>query len=788
MIVKLGFSPNQYFDDEGMPLAAGRITLTAHGSDIPIRVYSRVGDTYAQAANPIITAADGRIDTVFFDAAVIDVRVEKRLENGQFEPLDTYQYGMDIPTENDATHVIGIDSLKDADTSLGIVYVTGYNNAHDAPERMYIWDEHCVALADDGCVVESNSGESGRWLLVWADEKLPCSVYGITPGVDESNINAFLNYQLVVGTYSIHMPPIPRFLKGTYSTTAALTTGKTLYFDVGAKFNTNINCKSAIVEPGNDYVADFTFTNQDVALAEWFRTARKFLTCGANVLRYGSGDHITDYSITNTVSLTKVTVEGARRLPLNYASGTYIHFNGCNIQGSGIFAPGYDRLKFSNMVWNQEWFNTVAESSYDFGLVAHGARLEYVANDGDDIGIENFPVTEIYLKMRIANEQNSNTPDRKLYLHGRTIKNIITDVFSEVHDAVVTGYLTLTGPTNSLDLYNVTARYEVVLNAAAVTLNNCKLRLGPTASPIDSLVAYDSVIEGNGLTWTRDTAIKVVGGRWSIPMTIADDDTTYPKAVSFEKCVVSFNSDVACKRLSFKDCDITCKNIMVYPYGTGSYTTEFTAVGNIFDINGTIRFDKHATDDDTDNIHDVVPVLVMMDNKFTRQGRGMWMRYWSHVQNKTFYFVQCQNEIALNLLGGKLLYLNNIGYCPQDSFEGEYEQWAEKTVYYPEDGETEYSVRVANSMVYCVPKYFKSSLYFYATDANRKTFWAVSTSASVGNLLTWEGRGSYMRYAQLAQGVLNIGDDVHGDENDALMFANALASYGGFTLVKGFEA
>ena len=781
MIVKLGFSPEQFFDDEGIPLAAGRITLTAHGSDIPIPVYSRQGDVYVQAANPIITAGDGRIETVFFDASIIDVRVEKRLEDGSYEPLDTYQYGMDVPAGTDSTRVIGIEALKDVDPSVSIVTVIGYNDATDAPERMYIWDSHCTALADNGCVVESNSGQSGRWLLVWADEKLPCSVYGIKPGVDESNINAFLNYQLVVGTYSIHMPPLPRFLKGTYGTTATLTTGKTLYFDVDAKFNTVINCKSAIVEPGASYVADFVFTKQDVALAAWFKTARAFFTCGANVLRYGLVDHFADSSITNPVHINSKTIEGSRRLVLSYSNGAYLHIDNCAVSGKGLFNPSLDYLKFSNMAWNQDWFTSSSENLYDFGLVSHNNHIEYVSTNNDSMELDNFPVTEIYLKMRIANETNSSSPDRKLYLQGRTIANIGTSVFSEIHDAVVTGSVYLTGPTNSMLLDNVKARTGVYIDAKVVEIRNSEIRFGGGVSPIDSLVVYDSVIDSPDVVWTRDTAITVVGGRWSVVIVVADDDTTYPKAVSFEDCKVSFSADVAHKRLSFKDCEVSGGSILVYPWGSGtSYYTGFTAVGCIFDLTGHIHFDKHPSDDDADTIHDVVPNLVMLDNNFVHQGKGMWMRYWSSITNETFYIVQSTSEITFNLLGGKLLYRNNEGYCPQDSFDGIYSGYVEKYVYYPTNNGEQVQVFVANSYVHCVPKFFESRLYNYSFNANRPSFWSHNlTGGNMDYSLTWVGNGAYIRHGQLAQGIIDIGSDLHGDANNALEYVNTSPVAGG---------
>ena len=74
--MKISLSTNQFFDDKGAPLSAGRITVFLHDSDTPCTVYTLAGEIYSEAVNPILTSEDGRIPTLFFDAAVVDVKVE----------------------------------------------------------------------------------------------------------------------------------------------------------------------------------------------------------------------------------------------------------------------------------------------------------------------------------------------------------------------------------------------------------------------------------------------------------------------------------------------------------------------------------------------------------------------------------------------------------------------------------------------------------------------------------------------------------------------------------------
>ena len=64
---------NQFFDDAGAPLSAGRVKIYAKGSDTLLQIYEDNGDGFVPAQNPVTTANDGRIPTVFWPAALVDV-------------------------------------------------------------------------------------------------------------------------------------------------------------------------------------------------------------------------------------------------------------------------------------------------------------------------------------------------------------------------------------------------------------------------------------------------------------------------------------------------------------------------------------------------------------------------------------------------------------------------------------------------------------------------------------------------------------------------------------------
>ena len=131
----------------------------------------------------------------------------------------------------DNLDVFGLYGLQDADTSLGTVDVVGYWTNDDCEKRTYIWDATCTAQPDAGYVIQSNSTEVGRWILLYDGEYLPSTYYGVYPGHEE-NINALLTYPSVVGSNEIRTAPGVYFVKGNYNyTTSVLVTEKKLMCD-----------------------------------------------------------------------------------------------------------------------------------------------------------------------------------------------------------------------------------------------------------------------------------------------------------------------------------------------------------------------------------------------------------------------------------------------------------------------------------------------------------------------------------------------------------------------------
>ena len=210
-----------------MPLV-GRVTLFAHDSDTAINVYTLEGDTFVQAENPQLLNNTGRLDnTLFFDSAIVDVLVERYIgaegmmsvdsPASDFETFDCFEFGFDTSSIEGTETVDTIAKLMDADPSKRFVNVMGYYAVGDCAPRLYYWDSDSVNDIDGGYVIGSNVEDSGRWILLWDDELIPSSVYGIVAGTNETNINAFLNYPDVVGSFRMKTARVVRFLPGDYA-------------------------------------------------------------------------------------------------------------------------------------------------------------------------------------------------------------------------------------------------------------------------------------------------------------------------------------------------------------------------------------------------------------------------------------------------------------------------------------------------------------------------------------------------------------------------------------------
>lgn len=669
--MKISLPINQFMDDVGFPLVAGRVTIYKHDSDTPCKVFTLSGDIYTEAVNPIITSEDGRIPTLFFDAAVVDVKVEKANGDGSYELIDTFQSGFNMPDAKNDTVVEGIDALKDANPGVGIVSVYGYDDNVVGPVRHYVWDPTCTEAADDGIVVLSNTTETGRWILLWDDEKLPCTVYGISPG-HEANISAFLGYPETVSQWNIRTPRIPRFLPGNYTSETTFTTTRSIYFDDGARFQyATFACKSAIVPSNSDFIADFVFTGQNVtAHSSWFRSVYRFWACGALDYYIDATNHFVNTSLTSPVTLNDKNIYGDTRLQMTYASGAYLEFTRCNIVAKNLFNPASDILVFNNMRWNDGWWTSSASlSQYDFGLVNQGHRLQFLLSYSmNRMELDNCANANIWLKRAAYElEQYGNrlTDLYELDLRGRTVTGL-NGAWTTIRNARVTGTMRLAAASGTT-LENVYATDVYCTGNAGIEAVNSTLIFGEKFHG-SSLILRNCNTRGNVLDFidVNTTTLTVQGGTFGDNRQVSrirlpaysgswnQSNYNKSKTLTFRDCVLGAPVET-CGPIYVDNCLVN-QRIELYPwYENGSWLSQYYLRNNRFYDAFKLTLDERNPLYDAGHVNRVTMTGVVTNNE------------WSQADTEGFKVRLMDDQASIVYFlypGSRLTYKGNTGSCP----------------------------------------------------------------------------------------------------------------------------
>ena len=366
-MLTFSFNPGAVVDETGTPLAAGRVSVYVHDSNVLARVYTMEGDDYVEAENPQLLDDNGRLSaTLFARIAVYDVKIEKNNGDGTYEDFDNYEIGLDIDfSQAGASTVPSVEDLQDIDPAVSgsLVTVSGPYPA------TYIWDELSTDTPDGGVVVDSNVQGEGNWILLWDDEMLPCTVYGITPG-NESNMAAFLSYADTIGHWGIQTPRICRFPAGEYISSITYTTQKGIYIDRGARFNwATITCPYVLAQPTDNWIFGQAWTvtsNNAVAYLSWFRFRSDFVGYGAPVV-YVDKD--------NTSGAQQVTLQG-KEVHFFMTPPSWLMINDCIqiVPSSGMLKPA--------RVWVDKLFSV----GRNFEIIPHDDVMNpyYVFSVGGD--------------------------------------------------------------------------------------------------------------------------------------------------------------------------------------------------------------------------------------------------------------------------------------------------------------------------------------------------------------------------------------------------------------------
>lgn len=676
--MRISLPVNQFFDDKGAPLSAGRISVYRHDSDTPCEVFTLSGDIYTDAVNPVMTSEDGRIPTLFFDAAVVDVKVEKSNCDGSYELMDTFQAGFNVPDATNDTVVNGLDALKGTNPEVGVVSVYGYDSNVVAPMRHYVWDPTCTDAADDGVVVLSDTTDTGRWILLWDDEKLPCTVYGIVPG-HEANISAFLGYPDFIGQWSIRTPRIPRFLSGMYTSDTTFTTARSLYFDDGAKFvNARFNCHRAIIPANSDYVADFVFTEDNAtAHSSWFRSAKWFFLCGATELYIDKVNHFENTTLDTVCTLNNVGIYGSTRIPLTYVNGAYLNLNACSVQGTKVFDPRIDVLRFGSMKWDDAWWTSTNVSHFDFGQVSEGHRLQFLLTmTVNSMDLDSCSVADIWLKRAKYELEHFGSIYPSLYeldLRGRTVSSVNGNWTTLRNLRTSNLVLAASMPTVLEDVY---ANEVYCKGNAAVTATRCTLVFGEKFHG-NTLALTDCNVSGSVLDFidVSVTMLAVNGGTFGnngqtsrivLPgHTGTWDESNYAKSknLSFRDCVLGAPVQT-CGPISVENCKVN-QAIEMFPWReNGKWVSQFSFMNNTFYDAAKVSLDERSPID-ASHVNGVRMSGVMTGNSFGQTDTDGFKVRLMDDQTSLVFFLDPLST---------LVYRGNTGNCPVD-LAGRMDYW-----------------------------------------------------------------------------------------------------------------
>lgn len=655
--MKICLNQNQFLDDAGRPLSAGRVTVLDHDSSIASRIYTLTGSVFSEAANPYTMDADGRIPTLWFDDAVVDVRVERRLSDGSFEQVDTYEAGFKLPDTVNDTILYGIDALKQADTALGTVEVVGYDSSVSAPFRTYRWQDGSQATADDGIVVESSTGASGRWVLDWPDDTLPCTVYGVAPG-HEANMAALLSYQEVVGT--VRTPPKVRFVRGTYSTTGTMATEKTLVFDMGAKFTSAVFSTLHVeIAQWDSYVADFTgISKNDAAHSSWFRSVKRFFACQARNLYQDSTNWFTDTAISSIVGCASEHLHGRAIQGITFANQGQLVFSNCLFDAGSV----------SNL-WKTRWHNTNfsdrifrIDGAWDIGAnPTH--RIDVRAADGNTALPQDFKDLSVYAAYLVYNGV------RTLDLAGGTISSASGADFDIVRNGTVLNLYAPSGVLNANglrigslsftggDMLMVDSEATVyALSGGTFNARNSYLTLAATVSLQDTSVILDGcmvTVSGGARVYPADPANLMTNG-----------------SLNAKDCQFT-GLDISCNRISIVDSVLSGCDITAYPRADilGGFALNLLFDRNTFD--GTLYVEPSPALGVASAAKECsIANLSIVGNRFVRAtGGGVVFPYWAQDGASRFIAGSCTytgTGIQHVSYGQPFHIKGNTGYCPAD--------------------------------------------------------------------------------------------------------------------------
>ena len=661
--------------DTGKPVE-GRLTVYEIHTDIKAKTYTIEGNNgFVEAPNPVLLHGGMPDDSLFVELGLYGLKIERYTgPEGQmsaespdeyFEQIDYLEAGMDFDPQASSANVVDtLGDLENADPALKFVTVLWHDTVGDCIPRQYFWDAGAQDNIDGGYVVGSEVSDTGRWILLWADEILPCTVYGVTPS-NTSNLNLLLNYPDTVGSLHLVTAPCVRFTSGTYTPNFTYTTDKELVFDGDAKFTAaTFQCPRARVM-GNQpsFIADFEFSAHDAeAHSSWFRTLQGFWHCGAKFLFCDSTNYFTSTLLTSNVSLADKVVIGNGRLPNTYANGVYFVV-GANTSITGRIFSSADFVAITSTGWGDGIFATTG--TWDPGLISAGHHIQF-SNVPD---LDLFENADRWVKTMVERRERFNSTiwtDFTLDLQNRRLDNLAPGKFTEIRNGTF-NRLTISNSGADITLRNVTAS-DFTLSCRYISVYDSDISFSMEPS-ISAIWGYDSRINSS-MQWRAPSVQAIFERCWiGIVFNRVTNNEHTESLLSFTECQFQHNVGATTKNLEMYRCKTDNGAFKIYPYKSGdNYYLKAVLIGNNFNSAYPVEFTKIDTLDGRylEECYDCILQWNIVGNTFVGNTEGLRMRYW---QNRTgSYYTRTFVKMGSGI--HSITYEGNVGNCPSDNMRG----------------------------------------------------------------------------------------------------------------------
>lgn len=482
-------------------------------------------------------------------------------------------------------------------------------------------------------------------------------------------MSAFLTYLPVVGTHGIFMPPVPRFLTGTYTSEGTLSCTKTISFDQGAKFTkAKFSCIAAeISEPVNDYVADFSFLHQAYAESSWFRTAKAFWACGAAELHQSRTNHFESNNLGATftgVSNCKIT---GRPMTLSGTGGLLITH--CDIDDRALSTDWY--ITFQDMVLTDRWFN---DANYNIGTSPN--YHQYANTTSNVLDLANFQNANVYVLWAAAWGLTA------IDLYNRPVGTITADMpFRSITNATISE----AHFDNNIVLNNVIClSLNFEHQNLSVTTRNCTCVLTSVSCKEwnDNGSSFSMNCDINSyyvqLNWLN-TSLNMNGHRIGVGANL-DSALYHTKQLVMWRCTVS-DGVIGSDNPIFLECNIANTPIYVYPCSifegsrmTWTMSMEFRK--NRFNGSSCIHIGAHnSVSDHLEEVYECAMTgLAITDNVFNTSVFGITCPFWSgpslayrFLRGMTTYVpgTGSVTDRSVDYFNTKYEYRGNDGNCPR---------------------------------------------------------------------------------------------------------------------------